>query len=129
MTKPPALTFQTLLATANLPSPGPEHFAARRALWITPTAASRLDQTTRIKQDDLPNKPGVLESSEVSGTALLPLCTVVCLRTGLSPRFRSSLLVFRLSLCMPAGVEMELGQIMLQSLMRIIFLARWTPMA
>ena len=79
MTKPPPLgAFQTLLATANLPPPGPEHFAARRALWTTPTAASHPDQTTHIKQDDLLSKSGVTESSEVSGTAHLPLCTVVC---------------------------------------------------
>ncbi|KAF8272510.1 hypothetical protein EI94DRAFT_299342 [Lactarius quietus] len=69
MTKP--ATFQSLLDTANLPPPGPEHFAARRALWTTPTAASRLDQS---KQD---HKPGVLESSEVSDTAFVPLCTVI----------------------------------------------------
>jgi hypothetical protein len=80
MTKPPAApTFQSLLAAANLPPPGPEHFSARRALWVTPTTTSRL---TRIKQDD---KPGVLENSEVSATTILPLCTVVCLRTGVSP--------------------------------------------
>jgi hypothetical protein len=82
MTKPPAApTFQSLLATANLPPPGPDHFAARRALWVTPTTTSRL---TRIKQDD---KPGVLESAEVSGTTILPLRTAVCLRAGFTPLF------------------------------------------
>ncbi len=129
MTKPPAAaTFQSLLATANLPPPGPDHFAARRALWITPIAASRLDQTTsasRIKREGPLENP---ESSEGWDTRPLPLRAVVCLRPGLSPRFWSSLLVFRLRLCMLAGVETELGRIMLQSLMRITFLARWAPM-
>lgn len=83
MTKPPpAATYQSLLASAKLPPPGPQYFAARRALWITPTAASR--QTTSALQ-----KPGALESSEVSDTGLVPLRTVVCLRSGLYPCFWS----------------------------------------
>jgi len=64
MTKPPApRTFQSLLTSATLPPPGPEYFAARRALWITPTAASRLTL----------QKPG----SEVSDTVLVPLRTAI----------------------------------------------------
>lgn len=132
MTKQPAVgTFQSLLASANLPPPGPEHFAARRALWITPTAASRLDQTTSASPVELESPlkiPGALESSEVWDTGLVSLRAMVCLRPrpGLSPHFWSSLLVFRLRSYLLAGVEMELGQIMLQSLTRTIFLARWT---
>ncbi|KAH9179782.1 hypothetical protein EDB89DRAFT_2224781 [Lactarius sanguifluus] len=79
MTKPLA-TFQTLLATAALPSPGPDYFAARRALWITPTAASRLDQTTSaslIKRDGPLENPGASESYEVWEDRLLPLRAVI----------------------------------------------------
>lgn len=93
MTKTPAAPiFQSLLAAAILPPPGPEHFAARRALWVTPTTTSRL---TRIKQDD---KPGVLESPEVSGTTILPLCTVVCLRTSLSLLFLVVTIAFQIKI-------------------------------
>ncbi|KAI9448115.1 hypothetical protein H4582DRAFT_1780995, partial [Lactarius indigo] len=74
-------TFQTLLAAANLPPPGPDYFAARRALWITPTAASRLDQTTsasHIKRDGPLENPGASESSEVwEDTGHLPLRAVI----------------------------------------------------
>ncbi|KAH9049125.1 hypothetical protein EDB84DRAFT_1454218 [Lactarius hengduanensis] len=79
MTKPLA-TFQSLLATADLPSPGPDYFAARRALWITPTAASRLDQTTSaslIKRDGPLENPGASESAEVWEDRLLPLRAVI----------------------------------------------------
>jgi hypothetical protein len=76
MTKPPPpATFQSILASANLPPPGPEYFAARRALWITP--ASRLDQTT--------STPRIQREGLSSETKLVPLRTVVCLRSGLSP--------------------------------------------
>lgn len=78
-----AATFQTLLASAHLPPPGPQYFAARRALWITPTTASRLDQTTstpRIQREGL-----ALKSSGVSDTRFVPLRTVVRLRSGSSP--------------------------------------------
>ncbi|KAI9466934.1 hypothetical protein BJY52DRAFT_1080057, partial [Lactarius psammicola] len=63
-----------------LPPPGPDHFAARRALWITPTTASRLDQTTsasRIKLEGPLESPGALESPEVWDTRLLPLRAVI----------------------------------------------------
>ncbi|KAH9077258.1 hypothetical protein EDB83DRAFT_2349081 [Lactarius deliciosus] len=73
MTKPLA-TFQALLATADLPSPGPDYFAARRALWITPTAASRLDQTTSAS---LIKRDGASESSEIWEDRLLPLRAVI----------------------------------------------------
>ncbi|KAH9062780.1 hypothetical protein EDB87DRAFT_1605857 [Lactarius vividus] len=80
MTKPLA-TFQSLLAAADLPPPGPDYFAARRALWVTPTVASRLDQTTSaslIKRDGPLENPGASESSDVwEDTGLLPLRTVI----------------------------------------------------
>ncbi|KAF8484842.1 hypothetical protein DFH94DRAFT_643924 [Russula ochroleuca] len=61
--RPPS-TFAHLLAHADLPKPGPEHFAARRALWTTPTATSRLGQApsiSRVRLEDLLNEPGALE--------------------------------------------------------------------
>ncbi|KAI0307240.1 hypothetical protein B0F90DRAFT_1814022 [Multifurca ochricompacta] len=61
-------TFTTLLAHADLPPPGPEYFAARRALWTTPTANSRFDQTpstSRVKLESLLSQPAALESQEI----------------------------------------------------------------
>ena len=95
------------LADADLPPPGPDHFAARRALWTTPTAASRLGHNTspsHVRLEGLLNQPGALESPEVWDAGLskvwrglvgvgggklkspLPLRAVVCLCLGISPR-------------------------------------------
>ncbi|KAF8505693.1 hypothetical protein F5888DRAFT_1798673 [Russula emetica] len=63
---PPA--FSHLLAHANLPQPGPEYFTARRALWTTPTAASRLGQAppiSRVRLETLLDEPGALERPDV----------------------------------------------------------------
>ncbi|KAI0251324.1 hypothetical protein BJV78DRAFT_1212490 [Lactifluus subvellereus] len=63
----PSLTFAHL-ADADLPPPGPDHFAARRALWTTPTATSRLGHDpspSRVRLESLLNQPGALESPEV----------------------------------------------------------------
>ena len=83
---------------ANLPPPGPDHFAVRRALWVTPTAASRLDQNTSASRihllESLLKKSDALESFDV-WDGLLPLPIVVCLCLALSSPFWSSLLVSR----------------------------------
>ncbi len=99
----PPPTFAHLLAHADLPQPGPEHFAARRTLWTTPTAASRLGQAppiSRVRLETLLDEPGALERPDVWEAGLnrvwkglvdggrlksfLPLRAVVCLRF---PRF------------------------------------------
>jgi len=64
----PPPSFARLLARADLPPPGPDHFSARRALWTTPTAASRLDQvpsTSRVRLENFLNEPGALEQPSV----------------------------------------------------------------
>ncbi|KAH9966028.1 hypothetical protein BC827DRAFT_1116674, partial [Russula dissimulans] len=61
-------SFACLLAHADLPPPGPDHFSARRALWTTPTAASRLGQapsTSRVRLESLLDEPGALELPSV----------------------------------------------------------------
>ena len=66
--QPPPPTYAHLLAHADLPQPGPEHFAARRALWTTPTAASRLGQAppiSRVRLENLLDEPGSLERPDV----------------------------------------------------------------
>jgi hypothetical protein len=97
-TQHPPPTFPHLLAHANLPQPGPEYFTARRALWTTPTAASRLGQAppiSRVRLETLLDEPGALERPDVWDAGLsrvwkglveggrlknfLPLRAVVCL--------------------------------------------------
>ncbi|KAI9507564.1 hypothetical protein F5148DRAFT_1203993 [Russula earlei] len=61
-------TFAHLLAHADLPPPGPEHFVARRALWTTPTVLTRLDRApsaTRVRLENLLDEPGALELPSV----------------------------------------------------------------
>ncbi|KAI0004933.1 hypothetical protein BJV74DRAFT_762551 [Russula compacta] len=61
-------SFAHLLAHADLPPPGPDRFAARRALWTTPTAASRLGQapsTSRVRLEYLLDEPGALERPDI----------------------------------------------------------------
>lgn len=91
-------SFAHLLAHADLPPPGPDYFAAHRALWTTPTAASRLGQapsTSRVRLETLLDEPGALERPDVWDAGLkkvwkglieggrlknfLPLRVVVCL--------------------------------------------------
>jgi hypothetical protein len=61
-------TWAHVLAHEDLPPPGPDHFAARRALWTTPTAASRLGQapsTSCIRLENLLDEPGAVERPDV----------------------------------------------------------------
>jgi hypothetical protein len=61
-------TWAHVLAHEDLPPPGPDHFAARRALWTTPTAASRLGQapsTSCIRLENLLDEPGAIERPDV----------------------------------------------------------------
>jgi hypothetical protein len=66
--RPPIPTSSHVSAHTNLPPPGPDHFAARRALWLKPTAASRLGQapsTSCVRLENLLEDPGALERSAV----------------------------------------------------------------
>lgn len=95
----PPPSFSHLLAHRNLPQPGPEYFTARRALWTTPTTASRLGQPppiSRVRLETLLDEPGALERPDVWDAGLnkvwkglveggrlkkfLPLRAVVCLK-------------------------------------------------
>ncbi|ETW83825.1 hypothetical protein HETIRDRAFT_449454 [Heterobasidion irregulare TC 32-1] len=62
--------FEKLLASEDLPPPGPDHFHARRALWLTPLSVPRppsppsaSEAHTRL--EELLNKPGALENNDV----------------------------------------------------------------
>ena len=130
--------FPHLLAHANLPQPGPEYFAARRALWTTPTAASRLGQTppiSRVRLETLLDEPGALERPDVWDTGLkrvwkglveggrlknflpLPCCRMSTFSTYFY--FRLRCWVCRSRSFTLVGGEMEHGQIMLRSWTRI----------
>ena len=54
------MTFDELLAVTDLPPPGPELYAARRKLWLTPRQsdqqASQLPSMAQRKLDNLLNK-------------------------------------------------------------------------
>jgi hypothetical protein len=67
-TKSPTSTLIHVPAHADLPPPGPDHFAARRALWTKHTAASRLGQapsTSCVRLESLLDEPGALERPDV----------------------------------------------------------------
>lgn len=66
----PPSAFEKLLASEDLPPPGPDHFHARRALWLTPLSVPRppsppsaSEAHTRL--EELLNKPGALENNDV----------------------------------------------------------------
>lgn len=64
----PASSFELSLSNASLPPPGPSYYAARRALWLTPTAGHPLPQpqsTSRQKLEQLLGVPGAEESEEL----------------------------------------------------------------
>ncbi|THH04036.1 hypothetical protein EW146_g10282, partial [Bondarzewia mesenterica] len=65
---PPPTPFEALLASEELPPTGPDLFAARRALWLTPPPTPPIPTSpspSRIRLHDLLNQPGALESNEV----------------------------------------------------------------
>jgi hypothetical protein len=64
----PTSSFEDSLSNATLPPPGPSHYAARRALWLTPTSGLPLPQvpsTSRQKLEQLLSAPGAAESEEI----------------------------------------------------------------
>ncbi|KAI0065873.1 hypothetical protein BV25DRAFT_1821566 [Artomyces pyxidatus] len=64
----PPSAFTQLLDDAELPPPGPDYFAARRALWTKPSSDSlppHPPPSSRIKLEALLDQPGALESDEV----------------------------------------------------------------
>jgi hypothetical protein len=97
----PPNTFDSILASSNLPPPGPDHYAARRALWLTPRfpASSRSLQpsTSRKRLEKVLSAPNAVESNAAwkngiedvwkglsSGGRLkrrLPMSLIVCAAT------------------------------------------------
>ena len=60
--------FERLMVTERLPEPGPDHYAARRALWLQPPpelSAPASPSPSRIKLEALLNQSGAVESEEV----------------------------------------------------------------
>lgn len=60
-------TFDSILAASKLPPPGPDHYAARRALWLTPRcpAAPRSPEpsTSRKRLERVLSSPNAVESN------------------------------------------------------------------
>jgi len=58
------LSFDDILAAADLPPPGPAYYTARRALWLTPSPSlhvqPREPSTSRQKLENLLNPPGAV---------------------------------------------------------------------
>ncbi|KAI6105851.1 hypothetical protein F5141DRAFT_1126407 [Pisolithus sp. B1] len=54
------------LVGANLPLPGPAHYAARRALWLTPTKVPdhAPSSSSRLRLEQLLSQPGAVRSDE-----------------------------------------------------------------
>lgn len=89
--------FEERLATSDLPPPGAQHFAARRALWWTPGSnppSATEPNPSRRRLEALLSQPGALEDDQVWDTGVdrvwrgllggaklkhrLPLALVVC---------------------------------------------------
>ncbi|KAI1786701.1 hypothetical protein LXA43DRAFT_975674 [Ganoderma leucocontextum] len=65
--------FEERLATAGLPPPGADHFAARRALWWMPGSSPPCPtepNPSRRRLEALLAKPGALEDDEVWGAGV-----------------------------------------------------------
>jgi hypothetical protein len=57
------LSFEDILATADLPPPGPAYYAARRVLWLTPSRPlirPREPSSSRQRLENLLNPPGAV---------------------------------------------------------------------
>ncbi|KAG6336534.1 hypothetical protein ID866_2556 [Astraeus odoratus] len=54
------------LVNSNLPPPGPAHYAARRALWLTPTKVPEHapSSSSRLRLEQLLSQPGAVHSDE-----------------------------------------------------------------
>ncbi len=65
---PPPASFDQLLATTELPPPGPSHYIARREIWLTHRALPRgraEPSTSRQRLEDLLNRPGAVANEGV----------------------------------------------------------------
>ncbi|KAI0050198.1 hypothetical protein FA95DRAFT_1460529, partial [Auriscalpium vulgare] len=62
--------FTQLLEAAQLPPPGPEYFAARRALWRTRTVPPKDPTPATVKLEALLEQPGALESDQIWSAGL-----------------------------------------------------------
>ncbi|KAF9569090.1 hypothetical protein CPC08DRAFT_598977, partial [Agrocybe pediades] len=60
-------SFEDLLQSSSLPAPGPEYYAARRRLWLTPRGNPRPppESPTRRRLEDLMNLPDAVQSKEI----------------------------------------------------------------
>jgi hypothetical protein len=65
---PTPSSWDAILAASELPPPGPDHYAARRKLWLTPrhiVQSSPLESSTsRQRLEKLLNLPNATESDE-----------------------------------------------------------------
>lgn len=65
----PSKSFDDILASSDLPPPGPDHFAARRALWLAPRSSSppRTPEpsTSRRRLQEVLSSPGAERSDQV----------------------------------------------------------------
>lgn len=97
----PPDTFDSILASSNLPPPGPDHYVARRALWLTPrfpaSPRSPEPSTSRKRLEKVLSSPNAVESNAAwkngiedvwkglsSGGRLkrrLPMSLIVCAAT------------------------------------------------
>ncbi|PPQ65936.1 hypothetical protein CVT26_010698 [Gymnopilus dilepis] len=71
MTSKPS--FDEILQSSSLPSPGPEYYEARRRLWLTPKGPPRppsQPSSSRRRLEDLFNQPGAVHSQEVWSSGL-----------------------------------------------------------
>ena len=68
-TQPPSSirsTSSSFIFNPNLPPPGPAHYAARRALWLTPTKVPRRSppSSSRQRLEQILNQPGAVNNEE-----------------------------------------------------------------
>jgi len=70
----PRPTFDQILENAELPSPGPDYFAARRRLWLTPRVdvdpTPPTPSAARDKLEEILSHPNSAHSSEVWNNGL-----------------------------------------------------------
>ncbi|KAF8165531.1 hypothetical protein B0H34DRAFT_671350 [Crassisporium funariophilum] len=61
------LSFDKILQSSSLPDPGPDFYAARRRLWLTPRIipVPPPPSSSRQKLEDLLSQPGAIRNQEV----------------------------------------------------------------